>query len=70
MAVTFPYDHTADISYDLIVSAGSNEDAWFDSVAVFESDCDEDYQSVQSGILWRSLIQSICIHLFPVLPIN
>ncbi|OVA09110.1 protein of unknown function DUF1336 [Macleaya cordata] len=26
---------------------GSTEEAWFDSAAIFESDCEEDYQSVQ-----------------------
>ncbi|PON38872.1 hypothetical protein TorRG33x02_344120 [Trema orientale] len=30
---------------------GSVEDAWFDSVAAFDSDCDEDYQSVQDDAL-------------------
>ena len=29
--------------------AGSNEEAWFDSAAVFESDCDEDFESVPDG---------------------
>lgn len=29
----------------------SIEEAWFDPVAIFESDCDEDYQSVQDEIL-------------------
>ncbi|RZB51823.1 hypothetical protein D0Y65_048312 [Glycine soja] len=28
------------------MAAGSIEEAWFDSVAVFDSDCDDDYQSV------------------------
>lgn len=30
-------------------SGESIEEAWFDPVAVFESDGDEDYQSVQDG---------------------
>ncbi|KAF3431368.1 hypothetical protein FNV43_RR26099 [Rhamnella rubrinervis] len=30
---------------------GSIGDTWFDSVAIFESDCDDDYQSVQSDVL-------------------
>lgn len=35
------------------MAAGSIiEEAWFDSVAVFESDCDDDYQSVPDGMLW------------------
>lgn len=33
------------------VSAGSIEEAWFDSVAVFDSDCDDDYQSVPDGMV-------------------
>ncbi|PON67445.1 hypothetical protein PanWU01x14_102480 [Parasponia andersonii] len=32
-------------------SQGSVEDPWFDSVAVFDSDCDEDYQSAQDDVL-------------------
>lgn len=31
--------------------AGSTEDTWFDSVAVFESDCDEDFESVPDGTI-------------------
>ncbi|XP_059448417.1 uncharacterized protein LOC132179678 isoform X2 [Corylus avellana] len=31
--------------------AGSFEDAWFDPVAILESDCDEDYQSVPDDLL-------------------
>lgn len=32
--------------------AGTIEEAWFDSVAVFDSDCDDDYQSVADGMFW------------------
>ncbi|XP_043724520.1 uncharacterized protein LOC122671394 isoform X2 [Telopea speciosissima] len=31
--------------------AGSTEEAWFDSVAIFESDCDDDFQSVADDAL-------------------
>lgn len=34
-----------------VVSAGSIDEAWYDSVAVFESDCDEDYKSVADGMM-------------------
>lgn len=34
-----------------MVSAGSIEEAWYDSVAIFESDCDEDYKSVADGMM-------------------
>ncbi|XAR64982.1 hypothetical protein NMG60_11008892 [Bertholletia excelsa] len=30
---------------------GSCEEAWYDSAAVFDSDCDEDFQSVQDDVL-------------------
>lgn len=33
------------------MAAGSIEEAWFDSVAVFDSDCDDDYQSVPDGMI-------------------
>jgi hypothetical protein len=33
------------------VSAGSIEEAWFDSVTMFDSDCDDDYQSVPDGMV-------------------
>ena len=39
------------ILFNLVTSAGSIEDAWFDPVAILESDCDEDYQSVPDGML-------------------
>ena len=38
------------------MAAGSIEEAWFDSVAVFDSDCDDDYQSVIDGIILDILI--------------
>ncbi|KAJ4965014.1 hypothetical protein NE237_016863 [Protea cynaroides] len=34
-----------------MTSAASTEEAWFDSVAIFESDCDEDFQSVPDDAL-------------------
>lgn len=35
----------------LCVAPGNVEEAWFDSVAVFDSDCDDDYQSVPDGMI-------------------
>ena len=34
--------------------AGSIEETWFDSVAMFDSDCDEDYESVQDGMIFKT----------------
>lgn len=38
-----------DISCYVTESAASTEEAWFDSIAIFESDCEDDYLSVQEG---------------------
>lgn len=39
-----------------MASAGSLDEAWFDSIPVFESDCEEEFESVQEGtIFWRFL---------------
>lgn len=35
------------------MAAGSIEEAWFDSIAVFDSDCDDDYQSVPDGMIFK-----------------
>ena len=32
------------------ILAAGGVDTWFDSVAVFESDCDEDYMSISDGM--------------------
>lgn len=36
-------------------SAGSLDEAWFDTVAKFESDCDDDFQSVQDGKIFADI---------------
>lgn len=33
-----------------VVTLGNIEEAWFDSSAAFDSDCDDDYQSVPDGM--------------------
>ncbi|KAK9119532.1 hypothetical protein Scep_017625 [Stephania cephalantha] len=47
-AVDNPY---SDRSFTNPTYQGTQEEAWFDSVAVFESDCDEDFESVQGDAL-------------------
>ncbi|CAI0386607.1 unnamed protein product [Linum tenue] len=44
---------TAAVSSDHIPSfqGGSIEEAWFDTIAALESDCDEDFQSISDGVL-------------------
>ncbi|XP_022151158.1 uncharacterized protein LOC111019152 isoform X2 [Momordica charantia] len=48
-----PIDHR---SFSNPTFQGSSDEAWFDTVAKFESDCDEDYQSIPDDI---QSIQSI-----------
>ncbi|KAI4314243.1 hypothetical protein L6164_027172 [Bauhinia variegata] len=40
-----------DRSFNPAFQGGSVEEAWFDSVAVFDSDCDDDYQSVPDDVI-------------------
>lgn len=42
-------------------SAGSIEEAWFDSVAIFDSDCDDDFQSVRDDALSLSGFESASV---------
>ena len=40
--------------------AGS-EELWFDPVAVFDSDCDEEFESIQEGMMFRDVTQTCLI---------
>ncbi|KAH1058406.1 hypothetical protein AAZX31_02G023500 [Glycine max] len=44
---------------------GSIEEAWFDSIAVFDSDCDDDYQSVPDDVVSLSGIEGGSVSSFP-----
>lgn len=51
--------------YTCYASTESIEEAWFDPVAILESDCDEDYLSVQDGkTLHMSIFSQICLYFF------
>jgi len=39
----------------ICIADGIVEEAWFDSVGLFDSECDDDYQSVLDGMIWRIL---------------
>ncbi|CAL0311952.1 unnamed protein product [Lupinus luteus] len=45
--------------------AGSTEESWFDSFAVFDSDCDDDYQSVPEDVVSLNGIEGGSISSFP-----
>lgn len=42
-----------------MVSAGSTDEAWYDSLPIFESDCDEDYKSVADDVLSLSGFEGV-----------
>lgn len=44
---------------------GSIEEAWFDSVTVFDSDCDDDYQSVPDDVVSLNGIEGGSVSSFP-----
>ncbi|KAL2349328.1 hypothetical protein Fmac_003328 [Flemingia macrophylla] len=44
---------------------GSIEEAWFDSVAVFDSDCDDDYQSVPEDVVSLNGTEGGSVSSFP-----
>ncbi|XP_026381442.1 uncharacterized protein LOC113276064 [Papaver somniferum] len=46
-----PNNHRSRSNLSVNFQGGSTEEAWFDSAAVFESDCEEDYQSVPDDAL-------------------
>ncbi len=50
MSLRFSYIYPL-ILFNVITITGSVEESWFDSAAVLESDCDEDYQSVDGMVL-------------------
>lgn len=45
----------------ICMADGIVEEAWFDSVGLFDSDCDDDYQSVPDGMIWRILIFDVLV---------
>ncbi|XP_044480886.1 uncharacterized protein LOC123207485 isoform X3 [Mangifera indica] len=45
-----PFDHRSSFCNPAL-QAGSLDEAWFDTAAKFESDCDDDFQSVQDDVL-------------------
>ncbi|OIW10515.1 hypothetical protein TanjilG_15887 [Lupinus angustifolius] len=45
--------------------AGSTEESWFDSFAVFDSDCDDDYQSVPEDVVSLNGIEGGSVSSFP-----
>ncbi|XP_028801873.1 uncharacterized protein LOC114757043 isoform X2 [Neltuma alba] len=43
---------------DVSMNAGSVEETWFDSIALFESDCDEDYLSIPDDLMSLNSIEA------------
>ncbi|KAI4328343.1 hypothetical protein L6164_020702 [Bauhinia variegata] len=54
-----------DRSFNPTFQGGSIEEAWFDSVAIFDSDCDDDYQSVPDDVVSLSGVEGGSITSFP-----
>ncbi|THG22817.1 hypothetical protein TEA_025662 [Camellia sinensis var. sinensis] len=50
---------TLDRSFNNPTFHGSIDEAWYDSTAILESDCDEDFQSVPDGIIYGDDVLSL-----------
>ncbi|KAG5138198.1 hypothetical protein JHK82_022929 [Glycine max] len=44
----------------IVLTSGTIEEAWFDSAAVFDSDCDDDYQSVNDDVISLNGTETNC----------